>query len=235
MQSNKTLSQLEGFIFENQGFSAQLCTSKESLRTAFDLRYRAYKSSGDEVNMDEKYKLFYDGSDFAPNCRTFLIWYEGKAVASVRSCIRSGKYNWAPIESTKYCEDHIEENLGANSILLESGRYVVDPEFKGRKSIVAQILLFKVHAIVSLLDNCSHIITMVRPRHIPFYERMLGFHQVSPVIPVPEFKLEIVLLACPREKSLEVALDRGMPPYTEDELNRYRTLLAKEGSIKQNL
>lgn len=229
MQPKETLSQLNGFIFENNGFTAQLCSNKASLRTAFDLRYRAYKHSGDEVNMDDKYQLFFDGSDFAPNSRTFLIWYEGKAVASVRSCIRSAKYDWAPIESMKYCEQDIRENLGSQSILLESGRYVVDPEFKGRKSIYAQILLFKVHAIVSLIDECSHIITMVRPRHIPFYERMLGFHQVSPIIPVPEFDLEIALLACPREKSLEVALNKGMPPYTKDEVARYKKLLEQEG------
>ena len=179
--------------------------------------------------MDDKHQLFFDGSDFAPNSRTFLIWYEGKAVASVRSCIRSPKYNWAPIESSKYCQEHIEKNLGINSILLESGRYVVDPEFKGRKSIFAQILLFKVHAIVSLIDDCSHIITMVRPKHLPFYERMLGFQAVSPIIPVPEFDLEIVLLACPRKKSLEVALGKGMPPYTKKEIERYKVLLKKEG------
>lgn len=228
MQPKETLSQLEGFIFENNGFSAQLCTNKKSLRAAFDLRYRAYKSSGDQVHMDDKSKLFFDGSDFAQNSRTFLIWYGGKAVASVRSCIWSDKYDWAPIESTKYCDEYIQENLGYKSRLLESGRYVVDPEFKGRKSIFAQILLFKVHAIASLTDECSHIITMVRPRHVPFYERMLGFHKVSPVIQVPEFDLEIILLACPREKSLEVALQKGMPPYTEEEVNRYKELLAKE-------
>jgi len=228
MHPKNTLSQLDGFIFTNNGFSAQLCSDKKSLRAAFDLRYRAYKSSGDSVLMDETSQLFFDGSDFAPNTRIFLIWYEGQPVASVRSCIRSPKYNWAEIESEKYCMEHIAENFGADGVLLESGRYVVDPEFKGRKSIYAQILLFKAHAIASLTDDCTHIVTMVRPRHIPFYERMLGFSQISPLITPPNFDFEIALLSSPRQKSMEVALSRGMPPYTKEEIKRYEDLLEKE-------
>ncbi|MEL6255350.1 MAG: GNAT family N-acyltransferase [Bacteroidota bacterium] len=228
MKHRKIINQLEGFVFENQGFSAQLCLSKESLTTAFKLRYKAYNQTDEQTQMDDQHELFYDGMDFAPNSRIFLIWYEGKPVASVRSCILSDKYNWAPIESSKYCQEYLDDGLGINQRLLESGRYVVDPDFKGRKSIYAQILLFKAHAITSLVEECSHIITMVRPKHVPFYERMLGFSSISPVIRLEDFDLEISLLACTREKSMEVALSKGMPPYTEEEVERYRTLLTAQ-------
>ncbi|MEM6803592.1 MAG: hypothetical protein AAF696_19460 [Bacteroidota bacterium] len=225
MKQRKTIHQLKGFVFENQGFKAQICLDKDSLRTAFQLRYKAYSSTDEKTIMDEQNQMFYDGIDFASNSRVFLIWYEGKAVASVRSSIWSETYDWAPIESNKYCREHIIENLGKDTRLLESSRYVVDPDFNGRKSIFAQILLFKAHALASLMDNCSHIITMVRPRHIPFYERMLGFSSISPVIRLDAFDLEISLLACTREKSMEVALSRGMPPYTKEEFARYQALM----------
>ena len=225
MKQRKTIHDLQGFVFENQGFKAQLCLDKDSLRTAFQLRFKAYNSTNEKTIMDEQNQMFYDGLDFASNSRIFLIWYEGKAVASVRSSIWSHKYDWAPIESNKFCREHIIEKLGEETTLLESGRYVVDPDFKGRKSIFAQILLFKAHALASLMDKCSHIITMVRPRHIPFYERMLGFTSISPIITIEDFDLEISLLACSREKSMEVALSRGMPPYTKEEFSRYEALM----------
>ncbi|MDW3649060.1 MAG: hypothetical protein R8P61_18460 [Bacteroidia bacterium] len=228
MKHRKIINHLEGFIFENQGFRAQLCQDKESLRHVFELRYKAYGNLEDTVVMDEQYELFYDGLDFQPNTRVHLIWYEDKPVASVRSCIWSDRYNWRTIESTKYCSADIDAHMGIDSRLLESNRYVVDPDFKGRKSIYAQILLFKAHAIASLIEGCSHIITMVRPKHIPFYERMLGFEQISGMVPLSDFDTEVTLLSATRGKSMEVALSKGMPPYTEEEVARYRALLTTE-------
>ena len=115
--------------------------------------------------------MLYDDFDFMPNTFVHLVWYEGKPVATVRSCIYSDEYAWERTEGVNYFPKEVEEKLGKNARLLESNRYAVDPEFQGRKSLFAQMLMFRIHALCSAVHGCSHIITSVRRKHVPFYQR----------------------------------------------------------------
>ncbi|MEL6547571.1 MAG: hypothetical protein AAFQ82_23310 [Myxococcota bacterium] len=208
-------------LFEHRGFAVHLCTDKRSLGEAFALRYRAYKTLDDAVQMDDELELFYDGLDFLAHTRTYLVRLDGKPVASVRSCIWSDAYDWAPNESSRYVAGDLKREFGAETRLLESNRYVVAPELQGRSSLFAQILLFKAHALASIVAECEHIITLVRPRHVRFYERMLGFRPASEPTPLSSFDCSVVLLTATRDHSLEVATSKGMPPCSADEVERF--------------
>jgi len=100
-------------------------------------------------------------------------------VASVRSATWSSAYNWMPPESIRTFWNDVHRKIGLENNILESSRYVVSPELTGRKSLYAQLLMFRVLDICSQVDQCKHIVTSVRQRHVPFYQRMLAFQQIS--------------------------------------------------------
>ena len=85
--------------------------------------------------------------------------------------------------------------------------------------------MFRILDLCAQVDDCPHIITSVRQRHVPFYQRMLAFEQISEPIRHEWIKLDIVLLATSREKSREVVQSKGMPPCTQEEVERYAELI----------
>ena len=206
-------------IFEHDGFYAQLCMTPESLDIAYELRYRAYRNA--EAISPNTSRRTHDHFDEQPNTRTHLIWHQGKPVASVRSAIWSDRYNYLPTEGINAFRSAVESSLGLDGNILESCRYVTDPDFTGRKSLTAQLLLFRIQDLSSRYDDCSTIITAVRQRHVPFYERMLGFQTISESTRLDWIDAEIVLLATGQKESRQIVMKRGMPECSESEVNRY--------------
>lgn len=210
-------------LFEANGFTAEMCIEEESLRLAYNLRYRAYRSV-DAIPANAQ-EIFTDQYDEQENVRTYLIWHEGQPVASVRSLTWSSAYNWAPTDSTVLFKNDIEQRLGLDTPVLESNRYVVDPEFKGRKSLMAQMLLFRIQALGSQIDNCQHVITAVRPRHASFYKRFMNFEPISAEITVEKVSFPIQLLATPVSSCEKLAESSALAAYEEGDLERYQHCL----------
>ena len=202
------------------GFTVELCKDRESLNTAFHLRYRAYLGT-DAIDQNEE-ELLFDEFDFHPNSFVHLVWFEGKAVATVRGCIFSDEYDWCKTEGINYFPEDTAARFGNETRLLESNRFAVGPDFQGRQSLFAQLLLFRVHALNSYVHDCSHIITAVRANHIPFYRRFLGMEQVSTEAKsVTWADAEIILLATSVEDCLAAALKRNMPNFDLSEIRHY--------------
>lgn len=231
LSSLKVVPQPNQVIFSINDFTAEVCTSLESLETAFKLRYKAYREANAIEKNDER--MLYDRYDFMSHTFTHLIWYNEKPIATVRSCIYSDQYDWEPTEGITYFPEDINTKLGSKTRLLESNRYAVAPEFNGRKSLFAQMLMFRIHALCSAAHRCSDIITAVRAKHIPFYRRFLGFEKISETQKKVEWvDAEVVLLAVKRKKSYEIALQRGVPPITPQDIVNYSICIGlyQEGS-----
>ena len=201
-------------------FTLEVCLNLSSLKAAFELRYRAYLAV-DSIPENEE-ALLYDDYDFMPNNRVHLVWYDGKPVATVRSCIYSEAYEWAPTEAVQYFGQDIENQLGKNSRILESNRFAVDPDFQGRQSLFARFLLFRAHGLNAAVHQCSHIMTSVRSNHIAFYQRFLG---LEPISGAPRFvewaNAEVSLLGNQTELCLQAILKRGMPDYDQNDVRSY--------------
>ncbi len=207
------------FLFEESGYTAEMCIEQESLEIAYHLRYRAYLNV-DAIGPNAE-QLFTDKFDQQKNARTYLIWFEGQPVASVRSLTWSAAYQWAPAPSVQFFSAEIEQQLGLTASLLESNRFVVDPSFTGRQSLTAQMLLFRVQTLASLADHCDHVITAVRPRHVRFYERFMNFRVISEAIEVSEVKFPIQLLTTPVSSKEKLAQSNGIAAYQEVDLEKY--------------
>ncbi|MEM7368921.1 MAG: hypothetical protein AAF587_10005 [Bacteroidota bacterium] len=211
-------------LFENNGFTAELCQEKENLELAYQLRYRAYRHA--QAIPENETKLFSDNYDQQSNSQTYLIWHNNVPVASLRICLWSPKYRWEPLEMVCMYPSEIQRNIGLYQIIQESCRFVVDPEIKGRTSLRAQLLMFRIHAIVSQVESSHFIITGVRKKHTPFYQRMLAFDPISEPRYVKWIDEEVVLMATRRDKSYETFLKKGGTPISEADLLRYANLTA---------
>jgi hypothetical protein len=218
MMKNNLISPNE-FLFEESGFTAQLCTSEDSLRLAYQLRYRSYRSVDGIAENAEG--IAVDDYDTQSNARTHLIWYEGKPVASVRSLIWSEKYDWQSTTCVDAYRSAVQAEFGLTTPILESNRYVVDPDFKGRKSLMAQYLLFRIQTTSCLFDRCEYVITAVRTNHIPFYKRLMGFYPISEPTQVEGFQFETVLLATPYENKAVLAKNASIASMQQQDYEQY--------------
>ncbi|MEL6623877.1 MAG: hypothetical protein AAFQ83_20240 [Bacteroidota bacterium] len=209
----------EEALFEMNGFTAQFCYNSEMKRLAYHLRYEAYVQAGMIPPSDYPYLM--DSFDAQTNARIHLLWYEDTPIATVRSSIWSERYNWEMTESVAKFQKEIAQSIGVNERILESSRYAVAPTLTGRKSLFAQLLLFRIQDLSAQYDECAHIITSVRTKHVPFYQRMLGFQQISEPAYFSWIQDSAVLLTVPTVKSRQTILDKGMPPCTTVERDIY--------------
>jgi len=212
----------KGWLFELNGYTAQLCCTAESRKLAYQLRYKAYRNNhAIPMSPDGLTKDIFDEQH---NSRTHLIWYKGKPVASVRSSIWSSRYGYLPTESTTVFRKEVKRYLGMKDNIIESAHFVTEPDLDGRESYNAQIMLYRVQDLSSRFDDCPMIITAVQERHVSFYKRVLGFRQISLPKSLDWIDYDLVLMRAPMEESRELAAKRGMPVCTEEECTRYKEI-----------
>ncbi len=127
----ETLQPLEHkLLFTVDGYTAEMCIEPESLKLAYQLRYEAYLAAGGIAPNPER--QFTDPYDWQSNVRTYLIWYDGRPMASVRSLTYSAAYDWQLTSSIVLFDGVVADKLGEKTPVMESNRYVVDPQIKGR-------------------------------------------------------------------------------------------------------
>lgn len=201
-------------------YTLEVCMSDTSKRIASEIRYKAYREVGAIPENEEG--LLYDEQDFQANTRVFLVWFQGKPVATIRNCMYAAAYDWIPIESMHYFQQDFYAKLGSKTPVLESGRFAVDPDFQGRQSFFACLLLFYAHGLNATAHQCKYIVSLVRANHLPFYKRFLA---MDPISAQPRYvnwaDTEASLLANRFEAGLEAILKKGMPAYSQDDVDRF--------------
>ena len=159
----KTIAQpsTQQILFKENGITAEMCIGQERLEIAYHLRYKAYLNAGAICSNSKE--QFTDTFDKQANARTYLIWFAGQPVASIRSLTWSAEYNWQPTPSVQFFEADIKQHLGAKTSILETNCFVVDPAFTGRKALAVHLLLFRIQTLAAMADQCKHVIAAVRP------------------------------------------------------------------------
>lgn len=74
-------------------------------------------------------------------------------------------------------QDRIDPLRKAGHILCEMTKLAVDPNVRSRKVLSSLFHIAYIHA--RYLSGCTDILAEVNPRHVAFYERMLGFHSLG--------------------------------------------------------
>jgi hypothetical protein len=164
----------------------------EGLRLAGALRYRAYSSCG--AIAPREGGLFTDRFDERPNCTTYMLLERDEPIASIRACVYAAKFDHQPIPAFEVYRDAIAVELGVHRTIVESNRFVFDPEYR-RHALVPKLHLFRNIASTALRHDADFIITAVRTRHEDFYAK-LGFRPISDERTYPGLTVPMVLLAC---------------------------------------
>lgn len=207
-------------ISSDEDFTLEVCLNERSKREAYSVRYQSYVQAG--LIGENEEALLYDEYDTMPNVRIFLVWHRGKPVATVRSCIYSDRYDWMPTEAVQHFQDDLNARLGSGTRLLESNRFAVVPEFQGRQSLYARLLLFRAHGLNAAVHNCEYLITSVQANHQAFYRRFLGLEPISEqTLKYEWIDAEVSLLFNRADRCLESILKRGMPDYNQDDVMHF--------------
>ena len=93
--------------------------------------------------------------------------------------------------STMYpCE--IDQLRTEGRVLCEITKLAIDQSVSSRNVLASLFHIAYIHA--RQLNGCTDILIEVNPRHVPFYQRMLGFRQVGDERQCPRVKAPAVLL-----------------------------------------
>ena len=172
----------------------------DTRRDAYALRYRSYYSQGFIPANDTG--LFADHFDEAPNTRTVVVYAEGTAVGSVRTCLlRRGPGSLSPARHA-YPEE--VENLLVNSGPERSGwdglevnRMVRAPEAADDQGLV--FMLYRLAGRLAISAGFRVVVSCARRNHLPFYRRM-RFTQAGELKTYPGLSCPMVLLQSSRSE-----------------------------------
>jgi len=155
------------------------------------LRYLAYRSV-DAIgpNKGECFKDAYDDLDCTT---TYLALQNGKAVGSIRACVRTSEHAGSSTPAEFVYPDELLSKVGRTATLVESNRFVMDPDFKG-KALPIHVALFRAITANCIRYSARFIVTAVRENHVRFYQRMVQLSPMSAPKVYPPLNDRFVLL-----------------------------------------
>ncbi len=93
----------------------------------------------------------------------------------------------------KFTGEEIEKEIGLDKVIVESNRFVIDPAKVDSK------YLFKVpfrFVILNVLKfHSDYVLTAVRSKHVPLYQRFLGLDPISEPKKYPGINVEMIMMA----------------------------------------
>ncbi len=161
------------------------------LDRVFSMRYKSY-SSEDYIEKDES-KKFMDEYDALPNCNSYLVYSDKKAIASIRSCIYDPEKPYS-VPAMEVFEREIDNRIGLNSKFMEINKFVVDPDFQRSGGAKVRFELFACMAREGFEKNVEHVVLAVRPKHVRFYKMILNCEVISDVKCYPHLNFDTVLM-----------------------------------------
>jgi len=179
-----------------KGYEARLALDPLTKKDAYDLRYRSYHSQG-HITANES-GLLTDKFDDYTTTKTVVVYSEGKAVGSIRTCLlRRGPGTMSPCREAY--PDEVEALLSASGPEragfdgVEVNRMVRAPEASDDQGLV--FLLYRLAGHLALVSDFRVIVTCVRRHHLPFYKRLkfsqAGEAKIYPGLTCPMMLLQI--------------------------------------------
>lgn len=177
----------------NSNLELIIALSGDDLSEVHKLRYRSYRSvNAIPVNKTEK---FSDAFDDAPNTTTFLLRKPGhRPVSSIRACIQIGLRSDVTVPAWPIYRRDIIQAVGSQAIIIEPNRFVTEPNMTKSNNWACASIFIGI-ALAAEANECSHILTAVRPGHLPFYKRFFGMRPISRLHTYHGINAEMILMA----------------------------------------
>lgn len=165
------------------------------LDKVFSLRYRSYVA--DRYIKENNSRKFMDNYDSFPTCRSYLLYENRRAIASMRSCIYNPTDDYS-VPCLEVFKDEIRSAIGLDDVFVEANKFVVDPEYQSKRGRRVRMLLFSTVVGETQSSLAKNVVVAVRPEHIKFYSRF-NCEQISDVKRYPNLSFDTVLMVCKNE------------------------------------
>ncbi len=130
-----------------------------------------------------------------------MIKESGNSIAAVRASTYSPKFNNLPIPCFEAYKNDLEKHVDISTqTIVESNRFVVLPNANDSKYLFK--LQFRFIILNILKYDADYVVTAVRPKHAPFYKRIL-MNPISEPKKYPGIDVEMVLLMGDCRKDLQ--------------------------------
>lgn len=183
-----------GTIITDKGYEARLANDPSTQRDAHELRYRSYYAQGHIAANASG--ILTDKFDDLPTTRTVVVYAQGRAVGSIRTCllkrgpgISSPCRDAYPAEVERLLQGSGPERDGYDGV--EVNRMVRAPEAADDQRLV--FMLLRMAGYLALAEDFRVIVTCVRQHHVPFYSRLRFTQSGEPKI-YPGLTCPMVLL-----------------------------------------
>lgn len=144
---------------------------------AYRLGYNEYLKKG--YISENQYQILMNDLDLNEDTLTIVAYHGTKEVGT----ITVNTQNVLPFEEIFNCEMVNDPNFKG----AELTRLAIDEEYRNNKEILLGMFNL-VFAYSRFVKNCSHLVIEVNPRHVKFYERILGFTPVAENVSCPRVR-----------------------------------------------
>lgn len=189
-------------------FDLQICQSPLDLQKVAKLRYQCYRSvDAIREHAQEEFLDLYDGR---ANTKSCMVYEDNQLVGSIRACVYAPELGNLSIPAFEVYKEDIQQAIGLDKVIVESNRFVITQEKADSK------VLFKVPFRFIVLNinkfDADYVITAVRPKHVPLYQRFLTMEPISQPKKYPGIEVDMVLMAGNCKKGMN-ALTAREPMY----------------------
>ena len=165
--------------------------SSEDMEAVARLRRKAYTRA--KMRVPPAGKLFIDDLDFDPQAYVYGIYCDEQLISSIRI------HHVTPAHRVSPCRnlftDTIDEFLNAGMTLIDPVRHASDPELFDDLPALP-FLTLRIATMASEYFKADRCLSLVPPRHYPFYKRVFRTQEVAPpIINTPGYDIDLGLLA----------------------------------------
>ena len=224
MCANPLGEALNSVQMEQQKFKIRLTRDSEHAHSANLLIRKMYSWRG--------YETHASTVNHAPNNICLSVFSAEHAIGTLTLGIDSAE----GLAAGAMYPYEIAQLRAEGRVLCEITKLAVDQSISSRTVLASLFHIAYIHA--QHLNGCTDILIEVNPRHVPFYQRMLGFRQVGNERQCPRVKAPAVLLRL-ETAYVEIQLRKfgGLMDNAENETSLYPYSFnqADEAGILQRL
>ena len=164
-------------------------TERDDLEKVYKLRYSCYRAEN-SISLN-KQEIMHDSYDQSPNCIHVALEMGGTLVSAVRLHLIT------PLMQESPTLEVFPEILGSadlGSTLLDPTRFVVHPDAR-KMRVPIHFLTLRIPFLAAMFYDVETALAPVRPEHVAFYQRYLGYKLHAEPRVYPGLKNPVALLA----------------------------------------
>jgi hypothetical protein len=174
----------------------------EDLEAIYRLRYKCYRAEGSIP--ENELEIMTDAFDRTENCLHVAVEMDGVLLSAVRLHLVSRISRTAP---TLEVFPEVLEDAPPELTVLDPTRFVIDPHAR-KQRLPLHFLTLRIPFLATMFYDIDLALAPVRPEHVAFYRRYLGYEAVLKPRSYPGLKKPIQLMTAKVREMREAVLEK---------------------------